>query len=92
MSKLLFIPFSVIGRILAGAVGRKSFEALWSAFDDHKAPEPEHRDIALKKLIPALALEGAIFRAVRGPFDYGTRQAFRKLTGSWPGEEHPEPA
>jgi hypothetical protein len=92
VSKLLFIPFSVIGGILAGIVGKKTFEALWSAFGDQEAPDPEHRDIALKKLIPALVLEGAIFRAVRGLFDHGARRAFSKLTGSWPGEEHPEPA
>jgi hypothetical protein len=92
MSKLLFIPFSVIGGILAGAVGRKTFEALWGAFDDHEAPDPQHRNITLKKLIPALLLEGAIFRAVRGLFDHGSRQAFSKLTGSWPGDERPEPA
>jgi hypothetical protein len=92
MSKLLFIPFSVIGGILAGIVGKKTFQALWSAFDDHEAPDPEHRDITLKKLIPALVLEGAIFRAVRGLFDHGARQAFSKLTGSWPGDERPEPA
>ena len=92
MSKLLFVPFSVIGGILAGIVGKKTFAALWGAFDDHEAPEPEHRDISLKKLIPALLLEGAIFRAVRGLFDHGARRAFTKLTGNWPGEERPEPA
>ena len=92
MSKLLFIPFGVIGGVLAGAVGKKTFEALWGAFDDLEPPDPQHRDVSLKKLIPALLLEGAIFRAVRGLFDHGTRQAFQRLTGSWPGEEHPETA
>jgi hypothetical protein len=92
MTKLLFIPFSVIGGILAGIVGKKIFAALWGVFDSEEAPDPKHREIALKKLIPALVLEGAIFRAVRGLFDHGTRHAFTKLTGSWPGEERPEPA
>ena len=44
------------------------------------------------KLIAALLLEGATFRAVRGLFDHGARQAFHRLTGSWPGDERPEPA
>jgi Protein of unknown function (DUF4235) len=90
MRKLLFVPFSVIGGILAGGVGKKTFEALWGAFDEEQAPDPKHRRISLKKLIPALVLEGAIFRAVRGLFDHGARHGFRKLTGSWPGEEQPE--
>jgi hypothetical protein len=91
MSKVLFIPFSVLGGIIAGVVGKKTFEALWGVFDDQEAPEPRHREISLKKLIPALVLEGAIFRAVRGLFDHGSRHAFLRLTGSWPGEERPEP-
>jgi len=90
VSKLLFIPFSVIGGILAGAVGKKTFEMLWRVFDDQDAPEPQYREITLKKLIPALVLQGAIFRAVRGLFDHGARHAFLRLTGSWPGEERPE--
>ena len=92
MSKLLFIPFSVVGGIIAGAVGKKTFEALWGAFDDQETPDPQHRQVSLKKLIPALALEGAIFRAVRGLFDHGSRHAFQKATGTWPGEERPDPA
>jgi Protein of unknown function (DUF4235) len=92
MGKLLFMPFSVIGGILAGAVAKKAFEALWGAVDEEQAPDPKHRRISLKKLIPALVLEGAIFRAVRGLFDHGARHAFRKVTGSWPGDEQPEKA
>lgn len=92
MTKLLFIPISVIGGMIAGALSKKTFEALWGIFDDREAPEPKHRDISLKKLIPALVLQGAIFRAVRGLFDHGARQAFQRLTGSWPGEEQPEQA
>jgi hypothetical protein len=92
MSKILFIPFSVLGGVVAGIIGKKAFEGLWRAVDKEEAPDPKHREIAWKKLIPALLLEGAIFRAVRGIFDHGTRRAFSKLTGTWPGEERPDPA
>lgn len=92
MTKLLFIPFSMIGGMIAGTLSKKTFEALWGLFDDQEAPEPKHRDVSLVKLVSALILQGAIFRAVRGLFDYGTRQAFQRLTGSWPGEEQPERA
>jgi hypothetical protein len=92
MSKILFVPFSILGGVIAGLVGKKTFEGLWGVFDDQEAPDPKHRLIEWKKLIPALLLEGAIFRAFRGLFDHGSRRAFRKLTGSWPGEERPDPA
>jgi hypothetical protein len=92
MSKLLFIPFGVIGGILAGQIGKKTFQTLWATIDDHQPPDPQHRDISLKKLIPALILEGAIYRTTRGLLDHATRQTFQKLTGTWPGDEHPETA
>jgi hypothetical protein len=92
MGKVVFIPVSVLGGIAAGAVGKKIFELVWGAIDDEEAPDPKHREISWKKLIPALVLEGAIFRAVRGLIDHGSRHAFRKLTGSWPGEERPDAA
>lgn len=90
MSKILFIPFSMIGGILAGLIGKKAFDVLWSVFDDKDAPDPKYREIQFKKLIPALLLEGAIFRAIRGLVEHGTRRAFTRVTGSWPGEERPE--
>ena len=92
MSKILFIPFSVIGGLLAGVVGKKVFERVWALFEDEDAPDPEHRDVPWRKLAAALVLEGAIFRAVRGLFDHGARQAFSRLTGTWPGEERAEGA
>jgi hypothetical protein len=92
MSKILFVPFSVLGGIVAGIIGKKAFEGLWGVVDDQEPPDAKHRQIEWQKLIPALLLEGAIFRTVKGLFDHGSRRAFSKLTGSWPGEERPDPA
>ncbi len=92
MSRVLFVPFGVLGGVLAGIAGKKICAGLWSAVDDELPPDPKRRDVAWQKLILALLLEGAIFRAVRGLFDHGARQAFRKLTGTWPGEESQDPA
>jgi hypothetical protein len=41
-------------------------------------------------LILALAIEGAVFRAVRGLVDHSARRGFHRATGSWPGDEAPE--
>ena len=90
VAKLLFIPVSVVGGILAGLVGKRIFDALWGLVDDEEAPEPEHRDVPWAKLVIALALEGAIFRALRGVIDHGSRNWYERVTGEWPGEEEPE--
>jgi Protein of unknown function (DUF4235) len=92
MSKILFLPFGLAGGLIAGVLGKITFERIWSLVDDQEAPDPKHRQADWRKLLPALALEGAVFRLVRGAFDHGARKLFSTLTGSWPGEERPEPA
>jgi hypothetical protein len=82
----VFAPFSIAGGLLAGLVAAKIFDQIWGLID-----KKEHLEISPVKLAAALMLEGAIFRLVRGAFDHGARRGFRRLTGTWPGEEAPEP-
>ncbi len=86
---LVFKPVGILTGMLAGLVGKKIFELLWGLIDDQDPPEPKHRHIKLRKLAAALALEGAIFKLVRGCAEHGARQGFSRLTGEWPGEEAP---
>lgn len=90
MGKVLFIPVSIAAGLIAGLAGKKLFDLAWGLIDDEEPPEPEHRDVSWLRLALALALQGAIFRAVRGLADRGTRIAFYRATGAWPGEEEPE--
>lgn len=91
MKKILFLPFSILSGLIAGFISKKLFEQIWGLIDKEEPPESKHRRISLVKLIAALVLEGAIFRAVRGLTDHHSRKAFTKVTGTWPGEEEPEP-
>jgi hypothetical protein len=90
MAKLLFAPISIAAGLLAGFAGKKLFEQAWGLVDDVEPPDAEHREIQWPKLITALAIEGAIFRVVKGLVDHQTRAAFARTTGTWPGEEEPE--
>jgi len=89
MGKVVFTPVSIISGLLAGLIASKLFELIWGQFADEEAPEPEHREISWPQLIVAMTLEGAIFRLTRGVVNRGTRVAFARATGSWPGEEKP---
>ena len=91
MLKVLFIPVSVVGGLIGGFLGKKLFDQIWGMIDEEEPPGREHRDVPWWKVIVALALEGAIFRVARGVVDRGSRQAFYRVTGSWPGEAEPEP-
>lgn len=92
MSKLLFIPVSVIGGLIAGFASKKVFDFAWGLIDDEEPPEPETRETSWPKLIAALALQGAIFKAMRGAADHAARKRFLRSTGAWPGEQEPDPA
>lgn len=92
MVKILFIPFSVISGFLAGKLATTLFERVWRLLDKQASPEPDQRSVRWTKLIAALALEGAIFRVVRGAFDRGARELFTRSTGIWPGKESPKSA
>ena len=84
------MPISILSGLLAGFVGKKLFDGIWGAFDEEEPPESKHLEISWMKLLLAGAIQGAIFRAVREVADHGSRRAFMRVTGTWPGEERPE--
>lgn len=89
--KIAFTPLSIVLGLLAGLLGKKIFEQIWGLIDDEEPPDAKHREISYGKLVAALLFEGAIFRLVKGLTDHGARKGFARITGSWPGEEAPEP-
>lgn len=89
--RFLFVPFSVVGGVLAGALGRWLFSVVWGALDDQEPPESEHLPASWSKVLLASAVRGAIFAGVRAAVDRGSRLAFLNVTGSWPGEREPDP-
>lgn len=90
MGRALFIPVSIAGGFAGGIVGKKAFEAVWALIDDQEPPAPEHRDIDLRKMTAALAVQGIVFTVTRGWVEHAMRVGFARATGQWPGEEAPE--
>ena len=48
--KLLFIPVSIAGGLIAGFVSKKIFDQLWGLVDEEEPPDSKHRDIDWRKL------------------------------------------
>jgi hypothetical protein len=85
--KVLFTPIGILAGLAAGFAAQKGFERIWAMIDEEDPPEIEDRRVSYPKLIAALALEGAIFRLVKGMVDRGARHGFASATGAWPGED-----
>ena len=81
MSKILFIPFSVVGGLLAGTIAKRLFAGLWSLVDRREPPDPRQRDESWLRVVLALLLEGAVFRAVRSKISAGE---FRDVAAELP--------
>jgi len=85
--KLAFAPIGILAGLLAGFAAQKGFQRIWAILDEEKPPDPNDREARLSKLVPALLVEGAIFRLTKGLVDRGARGGFARLTGIWPGDE-----
>ncbi|GAC1436404.1 MAG: hypothetical protein NVSMB51_07800 [Solirubrobacteraceae bacterium] len=90
MSKIAFVPVSLLAGAAAGFLSQKLFDAVWGAVDSQEPPQPDHRRAGLGKLAAALAIQGATASVVRGLVAHGSRRGFHHRTGAWPGEHTPQ--
>jgi hypothetical protein len=91
VGKLFFIPVSVATGLAAGFAAQKIFDQVWELFDEEDAPDSKYREIDVRKLVAAAAVQGAVFRVVKEASDHYARRAFANVTGTWPGDARPEP-
>ena len=87
MAKLIYKPlgiaFGVLGGILAGTI----FKQIWKLIaDEEDAPKAKESEYGWGEVLPAAALQGAIFALVKAAIDRGGARGFEKLTGVWPGD------
>jgi Protein of unknown function (DUF4235) len=86
MKKLLYrlmsLGLSVVSGILAGAV----FKGMWKLIArEEDAPDATDPQRSWKEVLPAAALQGAIFATVKAAVERGAVQGGRKVAGSRPG-------
>jgi hypothetical protein len=87
MAKALYTPvsplFSVLGAIAAGAV----FKQIWKRIsDEEEAPKALESDYGWREVLPAAALQGAVFALVKAAMQRGGAKDFERLMGVWPGD------
>ena len=89
--KLIYKPIGIALGIIAGLIGRRIFNFIWTKIDDEDPPKPTTEIAPWSKVLAAGALQGVIFRLVRVVVDRNGAQAWAYLTGVWPGEKRPDP-
>jgi hypothetical protein len=87
MAKVLYTPvsllFSVLGGIAAGAV----FKQIWKRISDEEdAPKALESEYGWREVLPAAALQGAVFALVKTAIQRGGAKSFERVTGRWPGD------
>ena len=84
---LLYKPFGIVFGVLGGLLGGVVFKQVWKLVSDEEdAPAAKESEYTWAEVLPAAALQGAIFALVKAAVDRGGAQGFQKLTGVWPGD------
>ncbi len=87
MAKVLYAPFGILSGILGGLIASTIFKQIWKRISDEPdPPKARQSEYGWRELLPAAALQGAIFTVVKTVIDRGGARGFQKLTGAWPGD------
>ncbi|MGI8659462.1 MAG: DUF4235 domain-containing protein [Thermoleophilaceae bacterium] len=85
--KALYAPFGIVFGVLGGMIGGAIFKQIWKLVSDEEdAPSARESEYGWKEILPAAALQGAIFAVIKATLDRKGAQGFQKLTGVWPGD------
>jgi hypothetical protein len=86
-AKLAYRPVGLIGGILAGTLSGIVFKQIWKAVaNEDDAPSALQSEYAMKEVVLAAAVQGAIFAATKAAIERAGARGFKQLTGAWPGD------
>ena len=87
MAKVVYTPLGIVFGVIGGIIGGAIFKQVWKMItgqDD--APAARESEYTWAEVLPAAAVQGAIFAAVKAAVARGGARGFEKLTGAWPGD------
>jgi hypothetical protein len=84
---LLYKPLGIAFGVLGGLIGGAIFKQIWKRIaGEEDAPGALQSEYGWKEVLPAAALQGAIFGLVKAATDRAGAKAFERATGEWPGD------
>ena len=73
--------------MIGGLIGGQIFKQIWKVVSNEEdAPGARQSEYGWKEILPAAAIQGAIFAVVKATLDRKGAQGFQRLTGVWPGD------
>lgn len=87
MAKVLYTPVSVVVSVLAAVAAGTVFKQIWKRVsEEEEAPKALESEYGWREVLPAAALQGAVFALVKAAIQRGGAKGFERLTGVWPGD------
>lgn len=87
MARAIYTPLGVIFGVLGGLLGGAIFKQIWKRISDEEdAPSAKQSEYGWGEILPAAALQGAIFALTKAVIHRSGAKGFQKLTGVWPGD------
>ena len=85
--KVLYRPFGLLFSVLGGILASAMFKQVWKrvAHED-EPPKAKEAGRSWGEVLPAAALQGAVFAFVKAAVDRGGLKGFEKATGVWAGD------
>ena len=85
--KVLYQPLGIAFGVIGGLIGGRIFEMVWKRISgEEDSPAALESEYSWKEMLPAAALQGAIFGLVKAAIQRGGAKGFEKATGTWPGD------
>jgi hypothetical protein len=92
MIKLIYKPVSLLVSVLGGMLAGAIFKQIWKlAAREEDAPKATDAQRGWREILPAAAMQGAVYALVKAVISRGTAEGTRMLTGVWPGKDDPQP-
>ena len=87
MAKALYTPISIVFSVVGGLFAGVVFKQIWKRIsDEEESPKALESEYGWREILPAAALQGAIFALVKALVQRGGAQGVQKVTGYWPGD------
>jgi hypothetical protein len=85
--KLLYKPLGIVFGVVGGLIGGALFKQVWKRVaGEDDPPEALQSEYGWRQILPAAALQGAIFGLVKAATDRAGAKGFERATGVWPGD------